>query len=97
MGSGSYTTNYNFNVLLTYLKTLDHSVNLYTTDGDSSIPGDVDHTLFNEILSKVNVWYTQNISDITIPKLKGIPIGLDLHTYNSNGIELKNIRISAKG
>ena len=46
MGSGTYTTSYNLKILLNYLKTLDYSVNLYTTDGDSSIPGDLDVDLF---------------------------------------------------
>ena len=71
------------------LKTFVDSMHLFTypfilitTDGDSSIPLDVHHSVLSAILKNTNLvtWYTQNISSNEYSKIRPIPIGLDLHT-----------------
>ncbi|MCA9775245.1 MAG: hypothetical protein KC800_00955 [Candidatus Eremiobacteraeota bacterium] len=55
---------------------------LLTTDGDSSVPGDISTEAVRAILehSLVLAWYTQNWDGTPHPKLKPFPIGLDFHT-----------------
>lgn len=56
---------------------------LVTSDGDMSIPSELNKDVFNRIISHPNikVWYTQNYDGIgKHSKLKHYPIGLDLHT-----------------
>lgn len=56
---------------------------LVTSDGDMSIPSDLNKTIYNKIIEHPNikVWYTQNYDgSVKHPKLKPYPIGLDLHT-----------------
>lgn len=68
---------------------------LVTTDGDRSMPSDIDKDIVDSILSnnKLKGWYTQNY-DGTDKRLKPFPIGLDLHTNPNMLNMLKNIRIT---
>ena len=66
---------------------LGGSVVLITTDGDRSVPSGLPDDVVEKILDDPNIvcWYTQNL-DIPLPhpKLKSIPIGIDLHTRAEN-------------
>jgi len=56
---------------------------LVTTDGDMSVPGELPIKDVEKILADENLkaWFTQNYDgSIVHPKLKPIPVGLDLHT-----------------
>jgi len=93
MGSTSGMINHNLKLLIDFLNTIDYNVNIITTDGDNSIPDNIDNKIFNEIINnkKIIYWYSQNLTIQDNPKLKGIPIGLDLHTNsNLNDIDFLN-------
>ncbi len=55
---------------------------LVTTDGDSSVPGDIPNETLETLLTSPWLvdWYTQNLDGYRHTKLKPFPIGLDLHT-----------------
>ena len=56
---------------------------LITSDGDRSIPSGLPAGIADAILDCPNIleWYTQNLDDPeTHPKLKPLPIGIDLHS-----------------
>ena len=62
---------------------LGGSVVLITTDGDRSIPSGLPDVVVDKILQDPNIvcWYTQNLDNSrSSPKLRSIPIGIDLHT-----------------
>jgi len=61
----------------------DHFI-LITTDGDASVPSDLNQTTVQKLLSNqyLVLWMTQNYDGTcTDPKLVPFPIGFDLHTY----------------
>lgn len=73
----------------TFSRSLDRltkPIVLLTTDGDSSVPGDVSEEAVTAILEHplVLAWYTQNWDGTAHPKLKPFPIGLDLHSRRIN-------------
>ena len=56
---------------------------LVTTDGDLSVPSDLPNDVTEKILGDKNIvaWFTQNYDgSVSDPKLRPIPVGLDLHT-----------------
>ena len=62
---------------------LSGPVALITTDGDRTIPdglpGDVVQKIVND--TNIKVWYSQNlVTPSPHPKLRSLPIGIDLHT-----------------
>jgi len=62
---------------------LSGPVVLITTDGDRTIPSGLPDNVVSRILddNKIKRWYTQNLStSVAHPKLRPIPIGIDLHT-----------------
>ena len=62
---------------------IKNKIILVTSDGDRSVPSSYSLDTVNKILECPNIkkWYSQNYDNSTIhPKLKPIPIGLDLHT-----------------
>ena len=59
---------------------------LITTDGDASVPASFKvHTLHKLLQNEyLELWYSQNITEINYsPKLRGLPIGLDIHRKRS--------------
>ena len=60
-----------------------HPYELITSDGDLSVPSQLPLETQRRLLQDPNLktWYTQNCAPCTHPKMKPIPIGLDLHTY----------------
>ena len=76
----------NINKFIENINTFDYPFILITTDGDSSIPLDLDQKYLQIVLNNKNLitWYTQNISDNQYDKLKPIPIGLDLYTIKNS-------------
>ena len=59
---------------------------LITTDGDASVPKSFkEHTLQRLLENEyLELWYSQNITEINYsPKLRGLPIGLDIHRKRS--------------
>jgi len=81
MGSNGKKTDINqFSKMLHKIKTPKI---LVTSDGDMSMPSELNKVVFNKIISHPNikVWYTQNYDGTSeYSKLKHYPIGLDLHT-----------------
>ena len=66
----------------TVLPNVTRPIKLISSDGDSSVPGDLAPGVADAILNHphVTVWYTQNYDgSLTHSKLKPLPIGLDLH------------------
>lgn len=71
------------------LPTLTQNIELYTSDGDTNIPNDLSPSLVKDILNHqhITTWYAQNLNTkIQHPKLKPIPIGIDLHTDQGSGV-----------
>ena len=93
MGSTSNIINNNLKILIDFLNSIDYNVSIITSDGDNSVPDDIDKTIFKDIIDnkKLVYWYSQNLTTQDNPKLKGIPIGLDLHTNNDSN-ELDNLK-----
>ena len=93
MGSTSNIINHNLKILIDFLNSIDYNVSIITSDGDNSVPDDIDKTIFKDIIDnkKLVYWYSQNLTTQDNPKLKGIPIGLDLHTNNDIN-ELDNLK-----
>jgi hypothetical protein len=92
MGSTSEIINHNLKLLIDFLDIIEYNVNIITSDGDNSIPDNIDNSIFNELINnkKIIYWYSQNLTNNNIEKLKGIPIGLDLHTNIVNFDILKS-------
>jgi len=62
---------------------LSGPVVLITTDGDRTIPNGLPEDVFHKIVDDTNikVWYSQNlVTPSPHPKLRSLPIGIDLHT-----------------
>ncbi len=55
---------------------------LITTDGDRSVPSDIQGAQSLLDNPHLQMWYTQNYDGTAHEKLKPIPIGLDLHVYS---------------
>ena len=64
---------------------------LITTDGDSSVPSDLNDDVVQKLLGHPSLlaWYTQNLADNFHPKLHSVPIGLDFHTDRGFGVGIK--------
>jgi hypothetical protein len=64
------------------LPTIHSPFILVTTDGDSSVPGDIPRETMETLLTSpwLVAWYTQNLDGYRHTKLKPFPIGIDLHT-----------------
>lgn len=61
---------------------------LITTDGDTSVPSDLNYETFQRIIQSpyLQIWFSQNVCKTSVSdKLKGIPLGLDLHTNRGLG------------
>ena len=73
------------------LPNISRPFTLLTTDGDSSVPNDLNEHVLQRLLEHPNLvaWYTQNLADKCHPKLHSIPIGLDLHTDRGFGVGIK--------
>lgn len=65
------------------LPRLTRPIVLVTTDGDASVPGDLNAATAAAILGSPHVvaWYTQNHDGTRPDKVRPFPIGLDLHSY----------------
>lgn len=89
---GSHNSNNNIKVFLDNIDSFNYPFVLVTSDGDSSIPLDIDNEILLLLLNNNNliVWYTQNISSNEYNKIKPIPIGLDLHTIKTSPVEQLN-------
>lgn len=71
------------------LPKIKHPFVLITTDGDAQIPGSFKEATIQRILGSeyLDVWYSQNLTDIDYgQKLRGLPIGLDLHSERSGKV-----------
>jgi hypothetical protein len=64
------------------LPTIRRPFALITTDGDASVPSELQASTVNALLDCpwLVSWHTQNYDGCAHPKLAPIPIGLDLHT-----------------
>jgi len=65
------------------LPTVREPIYIITTDGDCKVPSDLEPHVVQRMLDSPLVikWYTQNYDGSLVhPKLRPIPIGLDLHT-----------------
>lgn len=64
------------------LPSIRRSFVLVTSDGDSSVPRDLNPATVEALLSSpwLVAWYSQNAVAADIEKIKQLPIGLDLHT-----------------
>ncbi|MEO6609811.1 MAG: hypothetical protein ABIN69_15220 [Aestuariivirga sp.] len=64
------------------LPKLQQPITLLTTDGDCSVPSDINPKTVSAILEshKIIAWYSQNHDGTVQKKLHPFPIGLDLHT-----------------
>ena len=69
------------------LPTIRSPFALVTTDGDASVPSELDRETVGALLSCpwLAGWHTQNHDGTVHPKLAPIPIGLDLHTPRPEG------------
>ena len=69
------------------LPTIRRPFALVTTDGDTSVPSELDPDTVDALLSSpwLVAWHTQNHDGTVHPKLAPIPIGLDLHTSRPEG------------
>ncbi len=65
------------------LPNIEHPFALLTTDGDTSVPGDLPPRTVEALLEnpRMIAWRTQNYDGYRHPKLGPFPIGLDLHTF----------------
>jgi hypothetical protein len=71
----------------------DRKFIIISTDGDNNSPSSVAN--YELLLSNSNLvrWYTQNYDGtVEHPKLKAIPIGLDLHTYSKRFEEMAALK-----
>ncbi|HCH33034.1 MAG TPA: hypothetical protein DE045_08830 [Oceanospirillaceae bacterium] len=69
---------------------------LITTDGDSSVPGELPQALVSSLLNNpyLVTWYTQNCSDVLVSKkFRAIPIGFDFHTNRCGKIGLELVSL----
>lgn len=95
--NGSYNEKFNtdLDIFSNNLDKLNNQIILITSDGDRNVPSSYKNTTVKNILksNKIITWYTQNYDETIIhPKIKPIPIGLDLHTTSwliNNSIEDK--------
>ena len=64
------------------LPTIRQPFVLVTSDGDASVPTDIDERTVAAIMSSpwLTAWYTQNCATPEVDALSPLPIGLDLHT-----------------
>lgn len=72
------------NAFAASLDRLQHPIVLLTTDGDCTVPSDLDTGTVETILDHPLVlrWYTQNHDGSRSNKIRGFPIGLDLHSLH---------------
>lgn len=68
---------------------------LVTTDGDHSVPTEIEgyETLLNS--DKLIGWYTQNYDGYEHPKMHPVPIGFDLHTTGADVKDMVALRDSS--
>lgn len=66
------------------LPTIREPFALITTDGDATVPSDLDPATVGQLLASpwLVSWHTQNHDGAGGPKLAPLPIGLDLHTVH---------------
>ncbi|WP_376961378.1 hypothetical protein ABNQ39_15500 [Azospirillum sp. A26] len=64
------------------LSRIDAPFVLVTTDGDATVPSDLKPETVRSLLSCpwLKAWYTQNHDGTHSPRIRPVPIGLDLHT-----------------
>ncbi len=85
------------NTFASVLDQLRHPIVLVTTDGDCSVPSGLSAESIAAILDHPLVirWYSQNYDGTPSDKIRGIPIGLDLHSLNDQELNTREKLLQA--